>query len=111
MQRKGERREKGEKPDGKWCACTPQGHWGQTSRDVASQPLEKGIWNAMPRTRPRNRRSKPSCEIFQQEKWLQNPTIFHSASSPARQIRDKLPAGADTSTLFGGNWRYGGGDV
>lgn len=41
MKRKGERREKGEKPDGKWCACTPQGHWGQTSRYVASQPLEK----------------------------------------------------------------------
>ena len=42
----------------------------------------------MPRTRPRNRRSKPSCEIFQQEKWLQNPTIFHSASSPARELAE-----------------------
>ena len=41
MKRKGERREKGEKPDGKWCACAPQGHWAQTSRYVASQPLEK----------------------------------------------------------------------
>ena len=41
MKRKGERREKGEKPDGKWCACTPQGHRAQTSRYVALQPLEK----------------------------------------------------------------------
>ena len=41
MKRKGERREKGEKPDGKWCACTPQGHWAQTSRYVALQPFEK----------------------------------------------------------------------